>query len=109
MGTMTTYVFFLIPFVANGLGGFDMKPKRKHNHKHSRKDDHTNVSQVRQYVQTGQGPYSKLPNFTLMSRVYISAEEELNTFLLPSYNVLAIEFFVAEFEIDAYMGRRESA
>jgi len=86
MGTMTTYVFFLVPFVANGLGIADMKPKRKHNHKHSRKDDHTNVSQVRP-DETGQGPYSKLPNFTLLSRVYISAEEELNTFLLPSYNV----------------------
>lgn len=48
------------------------------------------ASQVRPDIQTGtvnhSDPYSCLPNFTLMARVYSAAEDELNNFLLPSYD-----------------------
>jgi len=102
MVTTIIYGFLLIAFAAHGLRIVDTKPKHKHkhNHKHFPSDDkvnHTDVSQVRPDVQAGKvnhsvvsqirGPYSKLPNFTLMSRVYVQAEEELSHFLLPSYKL----------------------
>jgi len=101
MVSMIVSVCFLIAFAAHGLKldgttraqvggvGEDNRPlSRKQQYiADKKKAKHSQEFKPTPTPGTTPGPYSRLPNFTLMARVYSAAEDELNNFLLPSYNI----------------------